>query len=59
MKILKNVLGFGLIIAVMVLSLLGAAAILNATHILLVILVAPAVMVITFFTGFAVADWLD
>lgn len=59
MKSLKNVLGFVLLIAIMALSLLGAVAILKATHILLVLLVAPAVMVIVFCSGFAIADWLD
>ena len=59
MKTVKNVLGFVLVVAVMALSLLGSVAILNATHMLLVVLVAPAVMVIVFSTGFAVLDWLD
>jgi hypothetical protein len=59
MKNLKNVLGFVLLVAIIVLSLLGAVALINATHVLLVILAAPAVMVIVFSTGFAVADWLD
>ena len=58
METVKNVLGFVLVVAVMVLSLLGAVAILDATHVLLVLLVAPAVMVIVFSTGFAVVDWL-
>jgi hypothetical protein len=59
MKNLKNVLGFVLLVAIIVLSLLGAVALINATHVLLVILAAPAVMVIIFCCGFAVADWLD
>ena len=59
MKTVKNVLGFVLVVAGLALSLLGSVAILNATHMLLVVLVAPAVMVIVFSTGFAVLDWLD
>ena len=59
METVKNVLGFVLVVAVMVLSLLGAVAILNVTHMLLIVLVAPLEVVIVFSTGFAVLDWLD
>ena len=59
MKTVKNVLGFVLVVAVMALSLLGSVAILKATHLVLVLILAPAVMVIVFSTGFAVLDWLD
>jgi hypothetical protein len=59
MKNLKNVLGVVLVVAVMVLTLLGAVAILNATHVLLAIPLTPAIMIIVFGTGFKVAEWLD
>jgi uncharacterized protein (DUF2062 family) len=59
MKNLKNVLGVLLLMTVMVLTLLGANAILHATHVLLAIPLTPAIMIIVFGTGFKVAEWLD
>jgi uncharacterized protein (DUF2062 family) len=59
MKNLKNVLGVVIVVAVMVLTLLGANVILHATHVLVAIPLTPAIMIIVFGTGFKVAEWLD